>query len=135
MAAPTLTIRLLAEDYDTVLLEGLISSGGTTDMSATKFADMSEYTIGGVATTLSINRIWWSCSNMSIKLLFDADTDDEGISLSKTGSYDFSSIEGIKNPKSSGFTGDIMLATYGVTINVSEDTISSIILECKKIRY
>lgn len=135
MAAPILTIRKLAEDSEVVLLEGLISSGGTTDMSATKFADMSEYTIGGEAISLSINRIWWSCSNMSVKLLFDADTDDEGISLSKTGSYDFSSIEGIKNPKSTGFTGDIMLATYGVTINAAEDTISSVILECKKIRY
>jgi len=135
MAAPSLTVRLLAESADTVLLEGLISSGGDAELTATKFADMSEYTIGGVATTLSINKINWSLSNMSVRLLFDATTDDAGITLSKTGSYDFSAVKGIKNPKSSGFTGDIMLATYGVVINAAEDTVGSVILECGKIRY
>ena len=134
MAAPNLTVKLLAESASTVLLEGLISSGGDAELTATKFVDMSEYVIGGASTSLSIRKINWSLSNLNIKLLFDATTDDEGIHLSKTGSYDFSAINGIKNPASSGFTGDIMLATYGVLINAAEDTIGSIVLECGKIR-
>lgn len=134
MAAPSLTIRLLAENEHTVLLEGLISSGGDAELTATKFADVSAYTIGGASVSLSIRKINWSLSNLNIKLLFDATTDDEGIHLSKTGSYDFSAINGIKNPSSSGVTGDIMLATYGVLINAAEDTIGSIVLECGKIR-
>jgi hypothetical protein len=135
MAAPTLTIRKLAESEELVLLEGLISSGGTTEMAATKFADMSEYTIGGNPVSLSINKVEWSLENMNVKLLFDANTDDEGITLSGIGKYDFSKIGGIKNPKSTGYTGDIMLATYGVLINAAEDTVGSIILECKKLKY
>ena len=134
MAAPSLTVNLLAEDKDIVLLEGLISPGGTVELTATKFADMSAYTIGGASTSLSIRRVEWSLEGMNIRLLFDADTDDGGIHLSKTGKYDFSKIHGIKNPKSTGFTGDIMLATYGVLINAALPSIGSVILECEKVR-
>jgi hypothetical protein len=135
MAAPSLTVRLLAESADYILLEGLISSGGDAELSATKFADMSEYTAGGASTVLTINKVDWALSNMNAKLLFDADTDDAGITLSGTGKYDFSAVHGIKNPRAAGYTGDIMLATYGVVINAAEDTIGSVILECKKLRY
>lgn len=49
-----------------------------------------------------------------VRLLFDATTDDTAVILGPgQGSLDFTGYGGLKDPKSSGTTGDIMLTTTG----------------------
>lgn len=138
MAAPTLTITKLSETEDTVTLLGMLSDNGTADMIRTLFVDISEYTIGGPSTTCNILEVWWTCHNLEFELYFDATTDDKGLYMCEgtSGHWDFSSFRGIPNPKSGGYTGDILLCTYGITqAQPTVDNIGCIILKILKIRY
>lgn len=112
MAAPTPSVRLLGNGFETVTYMVTIPAGGDADVGATKIADASDLS----ATTLEIRRVWWSLSGFAVQLLFDAGTDDPGITMAPgTGQLDFDLLaNGLTNPQSSGFTGDINMTTTGI---------------------
>lgn len=67
----------------------------------------------------------------SVRLLWDATTDDE-IAVLPTGSgyIDYTSLGGSIDPKTTGFTGDILLTTAGNTSGASYDI--TLVLEKKQ---
>lgn len=58
----------------------------------------------------------------SVRILFDATTDDVGLVLAPgINVYDFSQSGGFFDPKSSGFTGDILFTTAGAASGATYD--------------
>lgn len=69
---------------------------------------------GTVPTFTRVKEIWWTTGGFtSIRLYWDADTDDEIAVLSGSGYLDLHSVGGLLDPKSTGTTGDIKLTTAG----------------------
>ena len=93
-----------------------ISDGSGED--AVKKVDVSALSAnidGSTCTRATIEKIWWQCNGMKVKILFDATTDDFCIELgeNQSGHHDYVSFGGLTNPDSSGVTGDIMFTTVG----------------------
>lgn len=75
------------------------------------------------AGSLDIEKVTWCCDGMAVRILWDHTTDDLALALSGSGSLDFkgkrgdidwiSHTEGLKDPRSSGGTGDILFTTSG----------------------
>lgn len=69
---------------------------------------------GTVPTYTRVKEIWWTSGGFtSIRLEWDATTDDEIAVLSGSGYLDLHAIGGLIDPKSTGTTGDILLTTAG----------------------
>jgi len=79
------------------------------DVSAITFAG------GRTPTYVVIDTIEYDIQGMSsVRLYFDADTDDEvAILPSGSGVVDFSAYGGKRDPKTTGTTGDVKLTTNG----------------------
>jgi hypothetical protein len=77
-------------------------------------------------TGVSIERIWWQCIGMKVRILFDATSDVMAIELgeNQSGSHDYSVFGGLTNNAGSGKTGDIKFTTVGHT---SADTYTIIL--------
>ena len=77
-------------------------------------------------TGLSIERIWWQCIGMKVRILFDASSDVMAIELgeNQSGSHDYTIFGGLTNNAGSGKTGDINFTTVGHT---SADTYTIIL--------
>ena len=108
-----------------------ISDG--TGESAVKKVDVSalESDINGnTCTSVAIEKIWWQCIGMKVRMLFDATSDKFIIELgeNQSGYHDYSEFGGIKNNAGSGKTGDIDFTTVG---HSSADTYT-IILKMRK---
>lgn len=83
-------------------------SDGTGE-SAVKKIDISE--LPGTPTKVKIQTLKWSVTaGMNVELLFDHTSDDRAISLSGEGFLDDTNL---KDPASSGGTGDLLLTTTG----------------------
>ena len=89
--------------------------------SAVKKVDVSSFTAGqggphsdtsaATCSEVTIDKIWFNNSGMTVKLLWDASSDVEAIHLKDgDGYYDFSDFGGLRNNASSP-TGDIMITT------------------------
>ena len=72
---------------------------------------------GQACSQVRIMQIWFSTVGMSVELLWDATTDDLAWAMQENlvDSFDFRNVGGLKNPESSGFSGDLMLTTIGHT--------------------
>ena len=108
-----------------------ISDG--TGESAVKKVDVSalESDINGnTCTSVAIEKIWWQCIGMKVRMFFDATSDKFIIELgeNQSGYHDYSEFGGIKNNAGSGKTGDIDFTTVG---HSSADTYT-IILKMRK---
>ena len=66
---------------------------------------------------LSIDKIWHSISAVKLVVSYDATTDDKMMILSGNSVWTFD--EAMPNPKSSGYTGDIVLSTLGTGTGAS----------------
>ena len=104
-----------------------------TGESAVKKVDVSalESDINGnTCTSVAIEKIWWQCIGMKVRMLFDATSDKFIIELgeNQSGYHDYSEFGGIKNNAGSGKTGDIDFTTVG---HSSADTYT-IILKMRK---
>ena len=66
-------------------------------------------------TGVSIERIWWQCIGMKVRILFDASHDVMAIELgeNQSGSHDYSVFGGLTNNAGGGKTGDINFTTIG----------------------
>tara|TARA_R110000824_G_scaffold351386_1_gene538435 strand:- start:320 stop:703 length:384 start_codon:yes stop_codon:yes gene_type:complete len=112
--ADVVTSRTLFDGDKKVVINLTNISDGSGE-AAVKKVDISSLT--PVGTHFSIEKIQYSVYIGSVTLLFDASTDDTAITLSGSGTKDYTQIGGITDPKSSGYTGDIMLTTdaFGAT--------------------
>ena len=97
------------------------NTGGTT-----KIVDVSALTArqdGSTPATVTLNKIWYSVSMTAkvdaVKLMWDADTDANFLTVEGDGHLDYSSIGGIKNNQATNFTGDVVIVMPACTANDS----------------
>ena len=92
----------------------LASDGVTGDISNQVIVDAS--TLNGVPDTLKLVHCMAQLSGFTALLKWDATTDDELLHLSDgQNEYEMYDFGGIPNPKSTGYTGDVMIDTTGFT--------------------
>ena len=84
---------------------------------------------GSAPTSFRIEGAEWSVKGGSVTVLFDATTDDEALILSGAGFKDYSGVAGIKDPKTTGSTGDIMFTTNDFAAGSTYDITLSLILK------
>ena len=130
--ADAVTSQTLFDGDKHVVMKFTNISDGTGE-SAVKKVDVSalESDINGnTCTSVAIEKIWWQCIGMKVRLFFDATSDKFIIELgeNQSGYHDYSEFGGIKNNAGSGKTGDIDFTTVG---HSSADTYT-IILKMRK---
>ena len=109
-------------------------SDGTGETAVTK-VDVSaleaDSRTGQSCTDVNIERIWWQCIGMQVRILFDADTDVMAIELgeNQSGNHDYSIFGGLTNNAGTGKTGDVKFTTVGAS---SGDTYTVILYLRKK---
>lgn len=91
-------------------------SDGTGETEVVK-VDVSALTgpDGSAPTSVVIEEVSWDIQGYtSVRLLWDATTDDVALVLGPgTGYMSFKDVGGLRDPKSSGTTGDLLLTTNG----------------------
>ena len=130
--ADAVTSQTLVDGEKTAVLKFTNISDGSGE-SAVKKVDVSALSnnnAGQACTRATIEKIWWQCNGMKVKILFDASTDDFCIELgeNQSGLPDYTSFGGLTNPASSGVTGAIMFTPVG---HSSADTYT-IIMQVQK---
>lgn len=85
-------------------------SDGTGE-SAVKKVDASDQNAAGLA----IRRLKWSTKGMGVTILFDATTDDVAFNVPADDTAEMIFEPPLRNPVSSGATGDILFTTVGHT--------------------
>ena len=131
--ADAVTSQTLFDGDKHVVMKFTNISDGTGE-SAVKKVDVSalESDINGnTCTSVAIEKIWWQCIGMKVRLFFDATSDAFIIELgeNQSGYHDYSEFGGItNNAAASGKTGDIDFTTIG---HSSADTYT-IILKMRK---
>ena len=130
--ADAVTSQTLFDGDKHVVMKFTNISDGTGE-SAVKKVDVSalESDINGnTCTSVAIEKIWWQCIGMKVRMFFDATSDKFIIELgeNQSGYHDYSEFGGIKNNAGSGKTGDIDFTTIG---HSSADTYT-IILKMRK---
>ena len=109
-------------------------SDGTGETAVTK-VDVSaleaDSRTGQSCTDVNIERIWWQCIGMKVRILFDADTDVMAVELgeNQSGNHDYSIFGGLTNNAGTGKTGDVKFTTVGAS---SGDTYTVILYLRKK---
>ena len=92
-------------------------SDGTGEDAVTKVdvSALSKNVRGESCTRATIEKMWWQCNGMKVKVLFDASTDDFCIELgeNQSGYHDYSDFGGLSNNAGGGKTGDIAFTTVG----------------------
>ena len=130
--ADAVTSQTLFDGDKHVVMKFTNISDGTGE-SAVKKVDVSalESDINGnTCTSVAIEKIWWQCIGMKVRLFFDATSDAFIIELgeNQSGYHDYSEFGGIKNNAGAGKTGDVDFTTVG---HSSADTYT-IILKMRK---
>ena len=91
-------------------------SDGTGESAVTKVdvSGLSTSADGSTCTGATIQKIWWQCIGMKVRLFFDATSDAFIIELgeNQSGHHDYSEFGGLPNNASSP-TGDIDFTTVG----------------------
>lgn len=123
--ADDVATKVLYED-DRIYIASFTNTSDGTGESAVKKVDVSA--LSPAASTVAIEEVWFTTSGMGVKVIYDATTDDVMLLLNGTGHMKFNDFGGIRDPKSSGFVGDVLFTTVGHT---SGDTYT-VILKCRK---
>jgi len=131
--ADAVTSQTLIDGQNKAVIKFTNVSDGSGE-SAVKKVDVSALSnsVDGVACSgVVIERIWWQCIGMKVKILWDATTDAFCIELgeNQSGDHDYTSIGGLTNNAGSGKTGDLMFTTVG---HSSADTYTIILYMRKK---
>ena len=107
-------------------------SDGTGESEVVK-VDVSALTgpDGTSPTQVAIEEVEWSIQGFtSVRLFFDATTDDEALVLGAGNGYkNFQGAGGLQDPQSTGTTGDILLTTAGAVSGATYDIILSLRLK------
>ena len=130
--ADAVTSQTLFDGDKHVVMKFTNISDGTGE-SAVKKVDVSALNAdinGNTCTSVAIEKIWWQCIGMKVRMFFDATSDAFIIELgeNQSGYHDYSEFGGISNNAGSGKTGDIDFTTVG---HSSADTYT-IILKMRK---
>ena len=117
--ADAVTSQTIQDGQRIAILKFTNASDGTGE-SAVKKVDVSALSANSAGLSCSrvtINRIWWQCTGMSVKIEFDATSNVLAIGLSEdsNGSHDYSDFSGIPNNAGSGITGNLDFTTVGHT--------------------
>jgi len=89
----------------------LESDGAAGELSNQVIVDASA--LNPVPETLHLTGISYDLNGFNAKLMWDATTNDELLNISGNQDYCFRGFGGIKNPKSTGSTGDVLISTNG----------------------
>ena len=130
--ADAVTSQTLFDGDKHVVMKFTNISDGTGE-SAVKKVDVSALNAdinGNTCTSVAIEKIWWQCIGMKVRMFFDATSDAFIIELgeNQSGHHDYSEFGGLKNNAGSGKTGDVDFTTVG---HSSADTYP-IILKMRK---
>jgi hypothetical protein len=95
-------------------------SDGTGESAVVK---IDRSALGTGTSPVRILRIWGSALGMSVRIFFDATNDDliHHVLDGQDINFDYRDFGGLKDPQSSGYTGDVVFTTVGHT---SGDTYS-----------
>ena len=115
--ADAVTSQTIQDGERKAVLKFTNASDGSGE-SAVKKVDVSALatnSAGDSCTGVAINKIWWQCTGMSVKIEFDATSNVLAIGLSEdsNGYHDYSNFSGIPNNAGSGVTGDLDFTTVG----------------------
>lgn len=125
--ADAVTKRVLLDDKNHYVIHMTNISDGTNESAVVK-ADKSAIGVasdGAEAASLDIEQVRWNMQGFtSVRILWDHDTDDVALALAGSGYDDFRGItgsadrlssrtQGLKDPRTTGGTGDILLTTVG----------------------
>lgn len=115
--ADAVTSQTIQDGERKAVLKFTNASDGSGE-SAVKKVDVSALatnSAGDTCTGVAINKIWWQCTGMSVKIEFDASSNVLAIGLSEdsNGYHDYSDFSGIPNNAGSGVTGDLDFTTVG----------------------
>ncbi len=127
--ADAVTSQTLVDNDKTLVMKFTNISDGTGE-SAVKKVDVSALNTNGhgqTCTSVTIDKIWWQCIGMKVRMFFDATSDAFIIELgeNQSGHHDYSAFGGLKNNAGSGVTGDIDFTTVG---HSSADTYTVILM-------
>ena len=107
-------------------------SDGTGESAVVKVdvSGLASNSNGQACTGVTIDKIWWQCIGMKVRILFDATTDVMAIELgeNQSGNHDYTDFGGLTNNSGSGKTWDVALTTVG---HASGDTYT-IIMSMRK---
>ena len=131
--ADAVTSQTLIDGPNKAVMKFTNVSDGTGESAVVK-VDVSALAAsldGDACSEVVIERIWWQCIGMKVKILFDATSDQFCIELgeNQSGDHDYSSFGGLTNNAGTGKTGDIAFTTVGHT---SGDTYTVILYMRKK---
>lgn len=124
--ADTVAVKTVGETATHIIVHMTNISDGTGESAVAK-VDKSTLVAsdGAEPASLDIEKITWSCDGMAARLLWDHNTDDLAIVMSGQGSLDFMGAGvnldtvpsncRLKDPRSTGGTGDVLLTTTGHT--------------------
>ena len=131
--ADAVTSQTLFDGDKHVVMKFTNISDGTGE-SAVKKVDVSALNAdinGNTCTSVAIEKIWWQCIGMKVRMFFDATSDAFIIELgeNQSGHHDYSSFGGLTNNAGTGVTGDVLFTTVGHT---SADTYTVILYLRKK---
>lgn len=106
-------------------------STGETEVTKVDVSALEPNQNGVACTGVTIERIWWQCVGMKVRILWDATTDLLCIELgeNQSGDHDYTVFGGLLNNAGSGKTGDINFTTVGAS---SGDTYTVIMYLRKK---
>ena len=131
--ADTVASQTLADGPKTAVLKLTNISDGSGESAVTKVdvSALQPSADGDTCTGVTIERIWWQCIGMKVRILFDADTDVMAIELgeNQSGNHDYSIFGGLTNNAGTGKTGDVKFTTVGAS---SGDTYTVILYLRKK---
>lgn len=111
----------------------LLNTSDGTGESAVIKVDISTLTSGNRVSgpaALNIKSIQWSIQGFtSVRLFWDHNTDDEIANLGAGNGYrDFTQAGALKDPRSAGGTGDILLTTAGAVAGATYDILLTCVL-------
>ena len=122
--ADAVAVRVVGQTQQHIVVHLTNASDGTGEAAVIK-VDKSTLLApdGAEPASLDIDKVVWCCDGMQARLLWDHTTDDLALALSGSGSLDFrsgdlDSVPGncrLKDPRSAGGAGDILLTTVGHT--------------------
>jgi hypothetical protein len=104
------------------------ASDGTGESAVVK---VTAAELSGTPTKFMITKLKWATIGMAVSVLFDASTDDRVAILTGTGSLDELSNGPLKDPQSSGHTGNVLFTTHLSTSTVKGSY--TIYMELKKV--
>ena len=115
--ADVVTSQTIQDGSRKAVLKFTNASDGTGESAVTKVdvSALSSNAAGESCSSVQINKIWWQCTGMSVKIEFDATTNVLAIGLSEdsNGYHDYSDFSGIPNNAGSDKTGDLAFTTVG----------------------